>query len=89
MISGQAISAAVILSAPPEPQVRYAPNGGMISKDGKTVTLPGQILMTSDLPLDKPVLYFLMSVLFGTIGILIAFFWHYYSVRRAKLDLFR
>lgn len=85
--AGQAISAVVVTT--PSPGITYDAKGGMISKDGKTVTLPGQILLTSDMPLEKPVLYFLMATLVGTIGILIAFFLHYYRIRRAKMDLFR
>lgn len=85
--SGQAISAIVVTKA--APSISYDANGGMISKDGKTVTLPGQILLTSDLPLDKPVLYFLIATTLGTIGILIGFFMHYVRTRRAKMDLFR
>lgn len=85
--AGQAISAVVVTQA--APGVTYDAKGGMISKDGKTVTLPGQILLTSDLPLDKPVLYFLIATTLGTIGILIGFFMHYIRTRRAKMDLFR
>ncbi len=87
VIAGQAVSAVVVTT--PAPAVRYDANGGMISKDGKTVTLPGQIILSSDMPLEKPVLYFLMATLLGTIGILIGFFMHYYRTRRAKMDLFR
>ena len=87
VIAGQAVSAVVVTM--PEPGIKYDANGGMISKDGKTVTLPGQILLSSDMPLEKPVLYFLMATLFGTICILIAFFLHYYRTRKAKMDLFR
>lgn len=87
VIAGQAVSAVVVTTPPPG--ITYDAKGGMISKDGKTVTLPGQILLSSDMPLEKPVLYFLMVTLFGTICILIAFFMHYYRTRRAKMDLFR
>lgn len=87
VLPGQAISAVII--SPRAPAIRYSENGGMISPDGKTTTLPGQILLSSELHLDKPVLYFLMLTLFGTIGILIGFFLHYYRTRHAKMDLFR
>lgn len=87
VVAGQPIAAVVVTQA--APGVTYDAKGGMISKDGKTVTLPGQILLTSDLPLDKPVLYFLIATTLGTIGILIGFFMHYIRTRRAKMDLFR
>ncbi|MBR7798567.1 DUF4124 domain-containing protein [Undibacterium fentianense] len=82
--TGQAIRAKVIV---PQKEVgpKLGEDGGMISADGKFITKPGQIYMSSDLPLERPVLYFLIAALIGTAGLFILFFMRFYQAHHKKL----
>jgi hypothetical protein len=82
--AGQAISARVIM-----PQQTTGPklakDGGMISADGKYVTKPGQIYMDSELPLEKPVLYFLLIMMAGAAALFCLIFVRFFKAHHSKL----
>lgn len=84
VVAGQAISAAVILPKK-ENGPKVVQGGGMMSSDGKFVTKPGQIYMDSELPLEKPVLYFLLIMLTGTATLFCLIFIRFFKAHHAKL----
>ena len=83
VVAGQAVTAKIIMPAS-ENAPKLAKDGGMISPDGKYVTKPGQIYMTSELPLEKPVLYFLLIMLAGTAALFCLIFVRFFKAHHAK-----
>ncbi len=83
VVAGQAMTARIIM-----PHTNNGPklakDGGMISPDGKFVTKPGQIYMDSELPLEKPVLYFLLIMLAGTAALFCLIFVRFFKAHHAK-----
>ena len=83
VVAGQAMTAKIIM-----PQSENAPklakDGGMISPDGKYVTKPGQIYMTGELPLEKPVLYFLILMMVGVGALFGLIFMRFFKAHHSK-----
>lgn len=84
VVAGQAISATVIMPKK-DSGPKVVQGGGMMSSDGKFVTKPGQIYMDSELPLEKPVLYFLLIMLTGTAALFCLIFIRFFKAHHAKL----
>lgn len=82
--AGQAIKATIIIPSK-ENGPKVVQGGGMMSADGKFVTKPGQIYMGSELPLEKPVLYFLLIMLAGTAALFCLIFIRFFKAHHAKL----
>jgi hypothetical protein len=83
IVAGQAVTAKIIMPGS-ENAPKLAKDGGMISPDGKYVTKPGQIYMTSELPLEKPVLYFLLIMLAGTAALFCLIFIRFFKAHHSK-----
>jgi hypothetical protein len=84
IVAGQAVSARVIMPKQ-ETGPKLAENGGMLSADGKYVTKPGQIYMDSELPLEKPVLYFLLLMMAGAGALFCLIFIRFFKAHHSKL----
>jgi hypothetical protein len=88
VVAGQAISARVIMPQQTQQTTgpKLAKDGGMISADGKYVTKPGQIYMDSELPLEKPVLYFLLIMMAGAAALFCLIFVRFFKAHHSKLS---
>jgi hypothetical protein len=81
--AGQAMTAKIIVPRS-ENAPKFAKDGGMISPDGKYVTKPGQIYMTGELPLDKSVLYFLITMMVGIGALFGLIFMRFFKAHHSK-----
>jgi hypothetical protein len=83
VVAGQAMTAKIILP-PSDNAPKLAKDGGMISPDGKYVTKPGQIYMSGELPLEKPVLYFLVIMMAGAAALFGLIFMRFFKAHHSK-----